>query len=154
MRIMLARDVMTTEVITVHQEEKLKEVARILMDNKISGLPVVDDAHHVVGIISEKDMVVTAGQLQIPFYITLFDGIIFLENPKKFQEKLKRFTASKVKEVMSTEVIFVEEDTPLDDVISILQKHKINRLPVLRNDKLVGIISRNDILKAMVQNNG
>lgn len=61
MRIMLARDVMTTEVITVHQEEKLKEVARILMDNKISGLPVVDDAHHVVGIISEKDMVVTAG---------------------------------------------------------------------------------------------
>ena len=48
---MLARDVMTTEVITVHQEEKLKEVARILMDNKISGLPVVDDAHHVVGII-------------------------------------------------------------------------------------------------------
>lgn len=55
---------------------------------------------------------------------------------------------------MSTEVIFVEEDTPLDDVISILQKHKINRLPVLRNDKLVGIISRNDILKAMVQNNG
>lgn len=154
MRIMLARDVMTTEVITVHQEEKLKEVARILMDNKISGLPVVDDAHHVVGIISEKDMVVTAGQLQIPFYITLFDGIIFLENPKKFQEKLKRFTASKVKEVMSTEVIFVEEDTPLDDVINILQKHKINRLPVLRNDKLVGIISRNDILKAMVQNNG
>ena len=154
MRIMLARDVMTTEVITVHQEEKLKEVARILMDNKISGLPVVDDAHHVVGIISEKDMVVTAGQLQIPFYITLFDGIIFLENPKKFQEKLKRFTASKVKEVMSTEVIFVEEDTPLDDVISILQKHKINRLPVLRNDKLVGIISKNDILKAMVQNNG
>lgn len=154
MRIMLARDVMTTEVITVHQEEKLKEVARILMDNKISGLPVVDDAHHVVVIISEKDMVVTAGQLQIPFYITLFDGIIFLENPKKFQEKLKRFTASKVKEVMSTEVIFVEEDTPLDDVISILQKHKINRLPVLRNDKLVGIISRNDILKAMVQNNG
>lgn len=154
MRIMLARDVMTTEVITVHQEEKLKEVARILMDNKISGLPVVADAHHVVGIISEKDMVVTAGQLQIPFYITLFDGIIFLENPKKFQEKLKRFTASKVKEVMSTEVIFVEEDTPLDDVISILQKHKINRLPVLRNDKLVGIISRNDILKAMVQNNG
>lgn len=84
----------------------------------------------------------------------MFDGIIFLENPKKFQEKLKRFTASKVKEVMSTEVIFVEEDTPLDDVISILQKHKINRLPVLRNDKLVGIISRNDILKAMVQNNG
>ena len=77
-----------------------------------------------------------------------------LMRAKKFQEKLKRFTASKVKEVMSTEVIFVEEDTPLDDVISILQKHKINRLPVLRNDKLVGIISRNDILKAMVQNNG
>jgi len=151
---MLAKDVMTKDVITVRPEEKVENAARILLDNKISGIPVVDEHNHVLGIITEKDLMIKARELMVPFYLTLFDSIIFLENPIRFNNDLKKYAASDVKEAMTDKVYSVEEDTPVTDVVAIMQKRRINRVPVLRHGKLIGIISRNDILKAMVDRDG
>jgi len=151
---MLAKDVMTKDVITVRPEEKVENAARILLDNKISGIPVVDEHNHVLGIITEKDLMIKASELKVPFYLTLFDSIIFLENPIRFNNDLKKYAASDVKEAMTDKVYSVEEDTPVTDVVAIMQKRRINRVPVLRHGKLIGIISRNDILKAMVDRDG
>ncbi|HHV17032.1 MAG TPA: CBS domain-containing protein [Gelria sp.] len=151
---MLAREIMSRDVITVSPEEKVDKATRILLDNKISGLPVVDADYHVVGIITEKDLIVKASELKVPFYITLFDSIIFLDNPIRFNNDVKKYIASQVKNAMTRKVFVVEEDTPVTEVVEIMQKRAINRVPVVRNDKLVGIITRNDILKTLVKSNG
>ncbi|MGI5912294.1 MAG: CBS domain-containing protein [Syntrophomonadaceae bacterium] len=151
---MLAREIMTKEVITAKPDDNIDEVARILLENKISGIPVINAEKQVIGIISEKDLMIKASELKIPFYITLFDSIIFMENPIRFKEDIKRFTASQVKDVMNKKVIVVEEDTPVSQIVQIMQNKRINRVPVTRHGKLVGIISRNDILKTLVKSNG
>jgi len=151
---MLAREIMSREVISISPEEKVDEAARILVENKISGLPVVDANKHVVGIITEKDLIIRASELKVPFYITLFDGIIFLENPIRFNNDVKKYIATQVKDAMTRKVFVVEEDTPISEIVEIMQKRAINRVPVVRNDKLVGIITRNDILKSLVKTNG
>lgn len=151
---MLAKDVMTRDVITVSPSDKVEEVAKLLLDNKISGVPVVDAERHVLGIITEKDLMVKAGELKMPFYITLFDSIIFLENPIRFNNDLKKYTASRVKDAMTSKVLVVEEDTNLNKVVEIMQDKRINRVPVVRHGKLVGIITRNDILKSLVRKHG
>ncbi len=151
---MRARDIMTREVLVARPNDSVEKVARILLENKISGIPVVDAEDKVLGIISEKDLIIKAGELKIPFYITLFDSIIFLENTMRFNNELKKYTASRVKDAMTTKVIAVDEDEPVGNIVKLMQDKKVNRVPVLRHDKLVGIITRNDILKAMVSNNG
>lgn len=148
---MLAREIMSRDVITVSPEEKVDKAARILLENKISGLPVVDENNHVVGIITEKDLIIRASELKVPFYITLFDSIIFLENPIRFNNDVKKYIATQVKDAMTRKVFVVEEDTPVNEIVEIMQKRVINRVPVVRNDKLVGIITRNDILKTLVK---
>lgn len=151
---MLAREIMTKDVITTKPEAKVDEVARILLENKISGIPVVDAEDHVLGIITEKDLMIKASDLKVPFYITLFNSIIFLENPIRFNNDIKKYAASRVKDAMSSKVFVVEEDTPVSKVVEIMQNKTINRVPVVRNGKLVGIITRNDILKTLVKSNG
>jgi len=150
----LAREIMTREVITVGPEDKVEIAAKIMLDNKISGIPVVDENRRVIGVISEKDLIVKASELKVPFYLTLFDSIIFLENPVRFNNDIKKYTASKVKDAMTKEVVTVEENTPINKIVEIMQKKNINRVPVTRNHKLVGIVTRNDILKALVGNHG
>lgn len=147
---MIAKDVMTRDVITVSPHDKVENVARLLVDQKISGVPVVDENGHVVGIVTEKDLMIKAGDLRLPFYVTLFDSIIYLENPIKFSEKIKKYTAVKVKEIMTTKVITIDEDTPIPDIVDLMTKKNVNRVPVVRHNHLVGIITRNDILKALV----
>lgn len=109
---MLVKNVMTKDVLTVRPDEKVDKVARLLVDNRISGVPVVDDQHRVVGIITEKDLMIKATELKVPFYLTLFDSIIFLENPIRFNNDLKKYTATYVKEAMTSKVITVPEDCP------------------------------------------
>ncbi len=151
---MRARDIMTREVLVAKADDSVEKVARILLENKISGIPVVDADHKVLGIISENDLMIKAGELKIPFYITLFDSIIFLENTMRFNNNLKKYTASKAREAMTTKVITVDEDEPVSNIVKLMQDKKINRVPVVRNGKLVGIITRNDILKTMVSDDG
>lgn len=151
---MLAKEIMTREVITVGPDEKVEKVAKILVEHKISGIPVVDADKHVLGIVTEKDLMVKASELKVPFYITLFDSIIFLDNPIRFNNNLKKYTASQVKDAMTRRVIVVDENTPVSEVVELMQAKRINRIPVVRHDKLVGIITRNDVLKSLVQDNG
>ncbi|NLB52509.1 MAG: CBS domain-containing protein [Syntrophomonadaceae bacterium] len=151
---MLAKDIMTTDVITVTPEERVDVVTKLLVENKISGIPVVDKEDHILGIVSEKDLMIKAGELKVPFYITLFDSIIFMENPLRFNSNLKKYTASKVKDAMTTKVVVVDENTPVSEIAELMQNKAVNRIPVVRNNKLIGIITRNDILKALVKKNG
>ncbi|MEN6462942.1 MAG: CBS domain-containing protein [Syntrophomonas sp.] len=151
---MVAKDIMTKNVITASPDEKIDKVTKQMLENKISGIPVVDSERHVLGMVTEKDLMIKASEVKVPFYITLFDSIIFLENPIRFSNNLKKYSASQVKDAMTTKVVVVEEDMPISEIVEIMQQKKINRVPVVRHDKLVGIITRNDILKSLVKSNG
>ncbi|ADL13590.1 CBS domain-containing protein [Acetohalobium arabaticum] len=146
---MLAEDIMTEDVITVNQDDTIKDVARLLSDNEISGLPVINDDGEVVGIITEQDLIIRDKKLHFPDYIYLLDSIIYLESLREFEEEFKKMIGTQVEEVMTEEVITVNQETPTDEIVELMLEHKINRVPVIDNGELVGIISRGDLVKLL-----
>lgn len=147
---MLAKDIMTKEVFTAKLDDRVEDLARLMLEHKISGIPVIDANDNLVGIITEKDLMIRAKELRVPYHVTLLDSIIFLENPIRFNNEVKKYIATEVKDAMTRKVITVQEDTPVGKVVKIMQNKRINRVPVMRHKKMVGIITRNDILKAVV----
>jgi len=144
-----AKDIMTEKVITVRPETPLEEFARILIENRISGAPVVDKDGNLVGIITENDLINQNRRLHIPTVIRLFDAFIMLESPGKIKDEIKRITATKVWDICTKEVVTVSEDTPLQEIATIMSEKKIHLLPVMRDKRIVGIIGKADIIKAM-----
>ncbi len=145
---MLAKDIMTTEVIAVKSQDLVEDVIKILMDKNISGVPVVDDDQHVIGIVTEGDLIYRSKKLKIPTFFSILDGYVFLESTKTIEKQLKKMVAYRVEDVMTTEVITVEEDQTVEEVATIMTKEKINRVPVIKDNRLVGIISRRDIIRS------
>jgi CBS domain-containing protein len=148
---MLARDLMTREVVTVTRETTVKEVARLLLEHKISGLPVVDKENRVIGIVSEGDLIYQDKKLHTPAFLEILGGIIYLENPNRLGQDLIKMTAVKVGDLMTTRVYTVREDSQLEDIATIMVEKKVNRIPVVDGaGRLAGIISRQDLVKAML----
>ena len=114
---MVAKDIMTKKVITVMPLTTVKNLAKTLSGNNISGVPVVDQRGKVMGIVSEADVVAKSGK--------------------------------QVKGIMSKYVVSVNEETEVEEIARLLAAHRFNRVPVLRQGKLVGIVSRADIIRAI-----
>lgn len=145
---MKAKDIMNSNVIVVKSGDNVEDVVKILLENKISGVPVVDEDNKVIGIVSEADLIYPEKSLHLPAFIPVLDGIIFLESFKKLEKEIRKMTAYKVEDVMVKDVVTVNEDTEVEEVVNILIDQKINRVPVVNEEKkLVGIITRSNILK-------
>ncbi|HEY8497427.1 MAG TPA: CBS domain-containing protein [Limnochordales bacterium] len=146
---MQAKDIMQRNVRTIGPDATVAEVAAILAEAGYSGLPVVDEENRVIGIVTEADLLVRAKRLNLPTFFPFLGGVIFLENPRRFEEELRKATAVRVREVMTTDVVTVSEDTPVQDVATLMVEHRINRVPVVRDGRLVGLITRDDIIRAV-----
>jgi CBS domain-containing protein len=140
---------MQTEVITVGPTTTVRELAGILAEHKISGVPVVDEEDRVVGMVSEADIIVQDAELHFPYYVPLLDSVIYLQSFKKFEDRLRKMFGSKVKEIMSTEVMTIAPDASVRDAATLMADREINRLPVVAEGKLVGIVTRHDIVRAI-----
>jgi CBS domain-containing protein len=146
------KDIMVTEVIAVQEDASVEELSKILVENKISGVPVVDKGGKLVGIATEGDLIVKDSDLHFPRYFKLLDSIIYLESLNKFKDNLKKYLGTKVSDVMSTEVRTVREDAPVSEAANLMIRHNINRLPVTDdNDNMVGIVTRSDIVRSMIR---
>ncbi len=145
---MKAKDIMVREVITVKRDQTVEDVIKLLMERNISGLPVVDDENHVVGIVTEGDLIYRSKELKLPSYFTILDGYIFLESPKGMEDQIRKMVGYRVEDIMTVKVITLDEDDSIEKAASIMTDKKVNRLPVLKDGKLVGIISRRDIIKS------
>ncbi len=119
---MIARDIMTHDVRTIHPDASAQEVARLLSQERISGVPVVDVKGKVIGIVTEADIISKINR----------EGLC-------------------VADIMSHEVIAVGEETAVSEIATLFTEHKIKRVPVLHDGKLVGIVSRADIVNAVAQ---
>src|SRR4030042_2505356 len=146
----LARDFMIKKVITINKNESVEKLSELLVKNKISGVPVVDDSGKLVGIATEGDLIVKDADLHFPRYFKLLDSIIYLESLNKFKRNLTKYLGTKVEDVMTSKVWAVSEDTPVSEVANIMIRKNVNRVPVLDDGNLVGIITRADVVKSMV----
>ena len=147
---MLAKDIMSRDVITVRKDSTIKEVVELLVEHKISGAPVVDETDRLIGMISEGDLLYKDRKLQTPAFLEILGGVIYLENPQRLSQDLKKMTASVVTELMTKKVFTVREITPVQEIASLMIKRKINRVPVVDEaEKVVGIVSRQDLVRSI-----
>jgi CBS-domain-containing membrane protein len=143
-----AKDIMTKDVITVKPESTVKELARLLMDNKISGVPVVDEEKKIVGIVTENDLISKNKRLHIPTIMRLFDAFILLGSGR-MEDEIKKMAATVVDEICTKKVVTIQEDLSLEDIATIMAEQHVHLLPVLREDVVVGIVGKADMVRAM-----
>jgi CBS domain-containing protein len=144
---MKARDVMTRDVISVRDDATLLEAAELMLQNQISGLPAVDASGHLVGVVTERDFLRQPGNAvkkQRPRWSQI------LLRPTPSADEGLRFRDRKVSEVMTANAITVRESTPLEEVARLMEEHQIKRVPVVRNGRVVGLIARADLVRAIV----
>lgn len=145
---MLAKEIMTRDVITVSPDASVEEVIKVLSEKGISGLPVTDQTGRLVGVVSEGDLLVRTKQLHFPSYLQFLAGVIYLESLKRFEEEIRKAVAVKVKDIMTEEVVTASPDTSVTELATLMTEKGINRIPILEDKKLVGIVSRADIIRA------
>jgi len=146
-------DAMTRDPIVVRTETPLNEAIQILAERRISGLPVVDDAGQLVGIISETDLMWQETGVTPPAYIMFLDSVIFLKNPAQYERDLHKALGQTVGEVMSSNPISIAPDKPLKEAAQIMHEREVRRLPAVDNvGQVIGILTRGDIVRAMAAN--
>jgi len=142
-----AKDVMTRDLISVTPDATVLQAARLMLQHHISGLPVVDASGKLVGILSEGDFLrrrETATQRRRSRWLE------FLMGPGKIASEYTQSHGSKVAEVMTSDVRTVGEDADLEKIVELMEKHRIKRVPVIRDDRIVGIVTRSNLMHAMV----
>jgi len=145
-----AKDIMTKNVITVQPDTEVVQAATLLLDHHINGLPVVDEEGHVKGIICQSDLVAQQRKIPLPSFFIMLDSFIPLSSPKNIEKELQKMSAVTVKDAMTPDPITVGPETDLEDIATLMVKHKIHTLPVLDQGRLVGIIGKEDILRTLM----
>jgi CBS domain-containing protein len=145
---MRAKDIMVTKVITVSSQASIQDVAKLLFSNRISALPVVDEHGELTGIISEGDLVRRAEMNtndRRSWWLELFTR----KTKEELAKKYIKVHARRVKDVMTSTVITAKPTTPLRDIAALLEKNHIKRVPIVAKRKVVGIVSRANLIQAM-----
>jgi CBS domain-containing protein len=128
----------------------LKEAIKLLVEKKISGLPVVNQDGKLVGVLSEADLMWQETGVDLPPYFMFLDSVIYLENPARYEKELHKALGQTVEEVMSDRAISIKGDRPLKEAAHLMHKREVRRLPVVDDaGKVVGIITRGDIVRTM-----
>lgn len=148
---MLVKDIMTKEVITVSPGASIRELAEILIKHKISGVPVVDEAGSVCGIVSEGDLMRKEIAPEMPDELCILGAVIYYNGLQEYREAFRKFSAMTAEQLMTEKVITVKEEDEVSKVGKIMLDKHIKRLPVLdASGKLAGIVSRSDIVRMML----
>jgi CBS domain-containing protein len=148
---MKVREIMDAEPVTVTPDDDVEHVLRLLRANRLDGVPVVNEGGRCVGIVTEADLVLAdeQGDLHLPHYIELFGGVIYLEPLRRFEERLRKAVASKVADMMTADPVTVEADAAVEEAARLIATRKHNRLPVVEHGRLVGVVTRVDVLEAL-----
>ena len=147
---MKVRDIMTKEVMTVKADTSVNDIAKLMGQHDISGVPVVDDQNQVIGIITELDLIIRNGRLELPHFIQIMDlGRIPLEWPSHAQERMRHMLGTQASDVMTSKVTTIGPDAEIEDLAELMTKRRINPVPVVENNRLIGIISRANLIDMM-----
>jgi CBS domain-containing protein len=150
---MTVADIMDTETPTVYPEDTVETVLRVLRENELPGVPVVNSGGRCVGIITEADLVMTGedADLHLPHYFELFGGFVFLEPLGHFEERLRKATAALARDLMTEDPVTIEPSAGVAEAAKVISRSKHNRLPVVDHGRLVGVVTRVSVLEALTQ---
>jgi CBS domain-containing protein len=143
---MRAMDLMTTNVITVDENASIQSAAKLMVEHGISAVPVVNRDKRVIGMVSEGDLLhraETGTELRRSWWLEL------ASSTNKLASEYIKSHSGKVKDVMTRDVLSVTEETPVADIAVLLETNRIKRVPILRDGKLVGIVSRANLVRAL-----
>ena len=147
------RDIMTNELITVTQDMDIAGAAKTLLDNRINGVPVVDDSGQLVGILCQSDLITQQKKLPIPTLFTFLDGLIRLTSMKQLEKQVGKIAALTVSEAMTPNPVTVKLDTRLETVAALMVDSNFHTLPVVEDSNLVGVIGKEDVLRTLLPTN-
>jgi CBS domain-containing protein len=149
---LFAKNIMISDVVTVTPDTSIGELSKVLLKNKVSGVPVVDDEGRLVGIVSEADIIRDNIKVQFPFYFDPLMVSALVVDFEKYSEDIKDYLNTKVETIMNHRVKTAGPSTPVSEIADIMVSNKVNRIPVVDdNKKVVGIITRADIIKSMIE---
>ena len=145
------REIMDPDPVTVTPDTDVEQVVRLLRRHELPGLPVVNEGGRCVGIITEADLVLAdeEGDLHLPHYIELFGGLVPLEPLRRFEERLRKAFAATAADMMTRDPATVEADAPVQEAARVIAESGHNRLPVVEHGRLVGVVTRVDVLEAL-----
>ena len=148
-----ARDIMTTDVISVSPETDISQAAAILLKNHINGVPVVDREKKLVGMLCQSDLISQQKRFPLPSIFTFLDGLFSFTSTKALEKEIQKIAATTVADAMTADPVFVAPDASVEEVASLMVEKHFHTIPVVDNDRLVGVLGKGDVLKMMVDGN-
>lgn len=150
MTALTARDIMTSNPVTVASDLSVTEAARLMLEHGIGALPVMD-GDRIAGIVTEGDLIMRDVKVEFPTYLHLLDGFITYPGATaRFESELKKAVGATVGDVMSLEPVVVQASATVGDVATLMVEQDVSRLLVLDGEKFVGIVSKSDILRSLI----
>jgi CBS domain-containing protein len=147
----LVREIMDSEPVSVSADTEIERVVRLLREHGLPGVPVVDSDRACVGIVTEADLVLPdpEGDLHLPHYISVFGGLVFIEPLRRFEDRLRKAFASTAADMMTAKPDTIAPDATVEEAARKITETGHNRLPVTEDGKLVGVVTRVDVLGAL-----
>lgn len=141
---------MSKEVIAVEAETPVNEIAKKLIKHDITGMPVVK-GDEVIGIVTEDDVIMQEAKLHIPSYVNVLSSFLYLEDPDDVEADLKKILATSAKDLMTEQVVTISPDASIEDLATLFKEQDVNPVPVEEDGKLVGIVSRADVVALLAR---
>jgi CBS domain-containing protein len=147
---LMAKDIMTKDLITVSPDMEIVKAAKILLDKGINGVPVVDGGK-LVGILCQSDLIAQQKKLPVPSLFTLLDGFIPLGSTKQFEKAFQKIAATTVADAMTPNPVTAGPETPIEEIASLMVDRNFHTIPIVEKGKLVGIVGKEDVLRTLMQ---
>lgn len=145
-----AKDIMSTEVLWVSPETEITQVAKLLLEKHLNGLPVLDQNGLLIGIISQSDLVFQQKKIPLPSVFTILDSLIPLSSSHQIEAEVAKIAAITVKQAMTPDPVFISPEDTIEDIATLMVRKKIHTLPVVDHGKLVGIVGKEDVLRTLI----
>ena len=148
---MQVKELMMRDCVSVNPDMTVEELAKLLLEHNLSGVPVISGAGELVGIVSEGDLLHKECVPRLPNFINLLGAVIFYNGVDRFDDDFKKLMARQVADIMTDNVLTVTEDTDVHDAARLMIEHKIRQVPVVgESNFLVGMVRRSDIIKLLL----
>jgi CBS domain-containing protein len=145
------KHIMTVDVVSVSPTASVGRVARLMHERAISGIPVVDIDRRVVGMVSDLDLIVLNTRIEAPHFLPLLDGRIPLETPAHFKKRIQHAAGTTAKDLMCETVVTVGPEEEVETLAALMVKEHVNPVPVVEDGRLVGVVSRADVIRWMTR---
>ena len=144
------KDIMTKEMITVSPETEIVYATKLLLENRINGVPVTNETGKLVGILCQSDLIAQQKKLPVPSFFSFLDGLITLTSMKHFEKEVQKIAAITVAQAMTPNPVTVRPDTNIEAVAALMVDNNFHTIPVVDEGELVGIVGKEDILRTLI----